>query len=305
MAEASSSPLPRDLAYPAWKSVAGWTCAILLAIVFLVAGTWKLIDPLASAARMTQALIPGHLSLAVALGAGITEVLAGVLLLVPRFRRWGAWLAGAMLVAFMIYIGANYTALQGEECSCFPLIKRAVGPGFFVGDAIMLLLAAGAAIWSRQPDNLRGALLVLGAITVFAGVTYGMTAVRQSGLKAPDSIVVDGQPQSLQQGRVFLYFFDPECMHCTEAARKMTTYTWKDVRIIAIPTTQQQWGQFFLDKTKLPAALSNDVQKLRETFQFTDPPYGVALESGRQAAAFPFFDDKEPAAGLKKLGFIQ
>ncbi len=45
----------------------------------------------------------------------------------PRFRRWGAWLTGLLLVAFMLYIGYYYNVLRGAECSCFPWLKRAVG----------------------------------------------------------------------------------------------------------------------------------------------------------------------------------
>src|SRR5436190_1606615 len=84
-----------------------------------------------------------------ALFLGIVETFAGVLVLVPRFRRWGATLGGLLLVVFMIYIGVNYEALRGAECSCFPWVKRAVGPGFFIGDGVMLGLAALAGFWAK------------------------------------------------------------------------------------------------------------------------------------------------------------
>ncbi len=54
---------------------------------------------------------------------GIGEMLGAVLILVPRFRRWGAWLLGLLLVVFMLYIGANYGALVGKDCSLFPAGK--------------------------------------------------------------------------------------------------------------------------------------------------------------------------------------
>ena len=108
-----------------------------------------------------------------------------VLILVPRFRRWGAWLLGLLLVVFIIYIGANYSALLGKDCTCFPLVKRAVGPAFFFEDGAMLLMAALAGIWSRNSENLRGALVILGAVVVFAGVSFGVNSARESGLKAP------------------------------------------------------------------------------------------------------------------------
>lgn len=304
MAQGDVAPTP-SVELAGWKQWCGVVCSFALAIIFLVAGFWKLSDPMATSARMVQALIPGKLALAVALGAGITEAFAGVLMVIPRWRRWGAWLCGVMLLAFMVYIGVNYTALAGEDCSCFPWLKRAVGPGFFISDALMLAAALIAGMWSRPSESEKQALLVLAAITVFAGSVYGMTLARQTGIEAPREVVADGQPFDLHQGRVFVYFFDPECSHCDAAARAMTLHKWNAVRIVSIATVNPQWGPQFLKATGLKSALSSDAAKLRAVFKFTDPPYGVALENGHQKAEFTFFDKVEPAAGLRKLGWIE
>ncbi len=69
---------------------------------------------------------------------GIAEALGGLLVLIPRYRRWGAWLIAALLVAFMGYIGLRYQALVGRDCSCFPWLKRAVNPAFFPEDGAIL-----------------------------------------------------------------------------------------------------------------------------------------------------------------------
>jgi len=114
----------------------------------------------------------------------------------------------------------NYNLLRGG-LQLLPWVKRVVGPpGFFIGDGLMLLLAVMAGIWSRPPESLRSAVLVLGAVVVFALVSYGAGAVRQTGVKAPETIAVDGQPYSLEHGKIFLYYFDPECMHCFDAAKR-------------------------------------------------------------------------------------
>src|SRR5579885_1383440 len=117
-----------SLEIPGWKTAVSWVAAILIALLFLISGLWKITDATGAAVRMAQARIPEALSLPAALFFGITETFAGVLVLVPRFRRWGAWLGSLLLIAFMIYVGVNYNALRGEECSCFPWVKRAVGP---------------------------------------------------------------------------------------------------------------------------------------------------------------------------------
>jgi hypothetical protein len=271
----------------------------------LVAGIWKTTDPVGAATRLNQALVPAALSLPAALALGVAETFAGVLLFVPRFRRWGAWLSGLLLVAFLIYIGINYGALRGEECNCFPWIKRAVGPAFFIGDGIMLVLALFAGLWVRRSEGVRSASIVLAAVCVFAGVCYGVSVTQQGVVRAPKAVDVAGQPLSLSEGRILLYFFDPECTHCYLAAREMSTYQWNDVKIIAVPTERPQFAQQFLNDTGLKVPYSTDIAKLRETFSFGDAPYAVALENGQQVAVMTVFEGDEPSASLKRAGFIQ
>lgn len=290
---------------PAWKRAIGGAAAILLAILFFASGCWKLTDPFQWSHALTEFLVPSALALPFTLALGIGETFAAVLILVPRFRRWGSWLIAFMLAGFMLYIGANYGTLAGKDCSCFPLVKRAIGPGFFVGDAVMLLMAVLAGWWVRQSDNIRAALVVLGAVLVFAGVSFGVNATRQSGLRAPATILVDDKQFSLEQGEVFLFFYDPECLHCDAAARRMSKLNWKNTRVIAIPTHDPQFAAAFLHDTGLNAGTSNDVQLLRSTFKFVDPPYGVALERGRQKAAIASFDESELAATLRRIGFVE
>jgi uncharacterized membrane protein YphA (DoxX/SURF4 family) len=299
---AESESGPHELA--PWKAGLCALSAFLLALTFLVAGVWKITDPLAAAVRMTQALVPAPLSLPAALALGISETFAGVLLLVPRLRRWGAWLASLLLLAFMAYIALFYGTLRGEECNCFPWVKRAVGPAFFIGDAIMLLLGVAAGWWARPSEGKRSAAVVLGAVCVFAAVSYGVTAVRQTSLQAPPFIAVDGKPFALREGRVFLYFFNPECTHCDSAARELAKLAWGATRIVGVPTQLPQFGPQFMSSTNLRGILTSDAEPLRRVFTFTDVPYGVALENGHLRAAVTVFDSTEPEQTLRKLGFV-
>jgi uncharacterized membrane protein YphA (DoxX/SURF4 family) len=292
---------------PAWKKAIGGVCAVFLALVFFVSGAWKLTDPYFWSQFLVELRMPAALALPGALAVGIGETVGAVLILVPRFRRWGAWLIGFLLLAFMLYIGANYGALVGKDCSCFPLVKRTVGPGFFVGDGAMFLMAIVAGMWARSSENLRAALLILGAVVVFGGVALGVNAARASGLQAPPSITVNGKPFSLQEGKTFLFFYDPTCTHCEAAARKMAKLNWKDTTIVAIPIDTPQFAASFLHDTGLKAGTSNDLDLLKGTFKFASAPYGVALIRGRQKATADvglFEKDGEPAATLRTLGFV-
>ena len=288
---------------PGWKTWLGGTAAVIMSAVFLIAGVWKITDAPGAAVRLAQAKVPENLSLAAALLLGIAETFSATLILVPRFRRWGAWLMSALLVVFMIYIAANYDALRGAECSCFPWVKRAVGPMFFAVDAAMLLLAILAGLWTKRSESLRNAALVLGAVVVFALVSYGVEVTHASGVKAPDSVMVDGKPYSLQHGRIFIYFFNPECMHCLEAGKKLAKLNWGETQFVGVATEQPQFGQGFMETTGLKGVISTDLAILRKTFPFVDPPAGVALENGHEKAMLTRFEGDEPATTLKKLGF--
>jgi uncharacterized membrane protein YphA (DoxX/SURF4 family) len=290
---------------PAWKTVASHLAAFATALLFLSAGIWKITDPLGWTTMVEQLKVPYQLSLATAIVSGISETFAGVLIVVPRFRRWGAALATLLLVAFMIYIGVNYSELIGKDCSCFPWMKRTIGPGFFIGDAVMLALAIIAGAWARPSDSKRTAAVILGAVVVFSGVFYGMSAVRQSGTKAPESITVDGQAVSLAHGKFFLFFYDPQCMHCDAAARKMAKMNWDSTKVIAIPTVQPRYAAAFLRETGLKGGTSLDLDVLKKTFPFGDPPYGVVIENGREKGAVSRYDDPEPGVTLKKLGAVE
>lgn len=290
---------------PRWRTWAGSVAGVLLGLAFLVAGIWKITDPLGAAVRLHQAQVPHFLSLPAAVTLGILETFAGTLLLVSKLRRWGAWLTGFLLAAFMVYIAAHYDVLRGEECNCFPWIQRAVGPAFFVSDAVMLAMAWLAGWGARPSEGRRNAALVLGAVAVFALVSLGVALVRQTGIKAPDSIMVEGRPLSLEQGRVFLFFFNPECLHCDRAARELARLNWGQTRVIAVPTQLPQFGREFLDATGLNALLTTDTDLLRKTFPFTDVPYAVAIENGYQRAPFTHFEGPELAASLRRLGFIR
>lgn len=263
-------------------------------------------DPFTWARMVEDLRVPYQLSLPFTLALAVSETLAGALVLVPRFRRWGATLAALLLVIFMIYIGINYSALLGKDCSCFPWVKRTIGPGFFAGDAAMLIAALIAGWWARPSHGIRGAAIAFALVASLTAASFGFATTRLSGTKAPDVITADGKPFSLQKGRIFLFFYDPQCGHCDAAARHMSKYRWKnDVTIVGIPTAQKQWAAAFLTDTGLKAKTSLDLDLLKKTFPFGDPPYGVLIENGRERAPVPHYDQPEPSETLKKLGLIE
>jgi uncharacterized membrane protein YphA (DoxX/SURF4 family) len=290
---------------PGWKMGLSWASSLLLCAVFLSSGLWKITDVQGWAVRMVQAKVPEQLGLAATLGIGIAETVGAVMILVPRFRRWGALVVGVLLVVFMGYFAIQYGALRGADCSCFPWLKRVVGPGFFVGDGAMLLMAGLAWLGSRRPQGMRGVVLIASAVAVFAGVSYGVGAARETGTRAPQNVLVDGQPYSLEHGKILLFYFDPACMHCFESAQKMSKLNWGDTRVVGVPISQVQFAAQFVHDTGFRMAITTDRDKLKEVFPYAGVPAGVAIENGRQKAALVKFDGGEPAASLKRLGLIE
>jgi uncharacterized membrane protein YphA (DoxX/SURF4 family) len=290
---------------PSWKIRLSWVSAGTLAILFLVSGVWKIADPLGWAVRTTELHVPHSASLAAALVVGIAETVGAVWILVPRLRRWGSILLGLLLAAFVIYFAANYSVLRGADCSCFPWIKRAVGPGFFIGDMAMLLLAAVAGLWAQRPVGARPAVVILATVTVFALVSWGVEAQELKGVRAPASITVNGQPYLISEGKVFVFFFNPECTHCYDAAKRMALLSWGDTQVVAVPVEQAQFAQGFLEETGLRATVTSDVQQLESRLGYKVYPYGVAIENGRTRGALTNFENGEPDATLRKLGFVR
>jgi uncharacterized membrane protein YphA (DoxX/SURF4 family) len=303
MAQATATQMAFEA--PAWRRIAGWSAAILLSLLFLASGLWKITDAEGAAVRMAQARVPEALSLAAALAFGIVETTAGVMLLTPRLRRWGAILSALLLLSFLVWFGIHYNALRGEECSCFPWLKRVVDPGFFIGDGLMLALAAVAGVLSLRPSGARLAALVTGAITIFAFVSWGVATVRQTGTRAPSSVIVDGQPYSLGQGKVLLFFFDPECMHCFDAAQRMSKLDWGSTRVVGVPITHPQYAPQFITDTGMKMPITSDHAKLKQIFPYTAVPTAIALQNGRELAPLVRFEADEPAATLKRLGMTR
>jgi uncharacterized membrane protein YphA (DoxX/SURF4 family) len=307
MNASSAADYPHSMEMPPWKNVASHVAALLVAILFLSSGIWKATDPFGWQRMVEEFLVPPQFSMPLTLMLAIGELLGAILILVPRFRRWGALVISGLLVGFMIYIAIHYNQLVGKDCSCFPIVKRAINPAFFAEDGVMLLLAILAGWWARPSTGMGLAAMVLALTVAFAGAGYGVQLSHQTGTKAPDSITVDGKPFSLQHGHIFLFFYDPNCSHCDAAARALAKLHWRDdVAVVGIPTTQPRFAAAFLHDTGFKAVTSLDLEPLKKVFPFGDPPYGVVLENGREKGPVAHYEEgAEPAETLRKLGVIE
>jgi uncharacterized membrane protein YphA (DoxX/SURF4 family) len=289
----------------AWKSWVGWGAAIIMAFLWFTAGLWKLSDISGWQLKLTQLLVPVKWSLAGTMGVAMTEVAAGVLLLRPAWRRWGGYLSALLLLVFMAYVGINYQTLQGEDCSCFPWLERAVGPAFFWSDAGMLAIALLATYFAPKPAAMKGAVMALAGVVALSGVMLAIDRLGPApGGDVPATITADGESYGLLEGKTFLYFFNPSCMHCLDAGQTMAKYEWKS-DFVGIPTQDFDWGPGFVEDAGLKnVKLSPDLAMLKETFPFEDVPYGAVIEDGRILERIMFWEEPELSDKLRGHGFI-
>ena len=282
-------------------------CAILLGVIFLVSGGWKVLNPFQTGELLEQAQVPAGLGSLGAAVLGTLEVFTALLLFLPAFRRWGGLLGSGLMLFFIGWIGFYYKTLVGHECSCFPIIKRSVGPNFFVVDGIWLLMALAAFFWSPAVRRFRVPAAALACLAVLAVVSFGVNAAERHGAQIPNPVVVDGKPENLTNGKVFVFFYDPSCSHCDAAAKFMSTLNWGSTKVVSIPTINPQWAGSFLHDTHLRASTSLELDKLKKAFPFVDPPFGVALVDGQVKETFgqAQFNKPLPAPDLKKLGFVE
>jgi uncharacterized membrane protein YphA (DoxX/SURF4 family) len=290
---------------PVWETVLQWGAALAIGILFLSSGLWKIMDPFGWSVLLHQFKVPQDVTLPFAVALGTLETFTGVLFLIPQYRRLAAWIGTALLLVFMAYIGFNYKALHGADCSCFPFVKRAVDPAFFAEDGAMIVAAVVAGAWARKTASLRGAALILGVVAVFAVVLLGVASTRRTGIQAPESITVNGKPYPIATGKVFVYFYDPECMHCLDAGERMAQLNWGDTKFVGQPVVRPQFAAAFMDRTGLKGVTASDLALLKKTFPYTGTPAAVAIQDGREVAALTKFDDPEPSATIKKLGFAK
>ena len=291
---------------PSWQSKVGWIAAVLMAVVWLVAGIWKLTNPTGFQLMLTQMLVPVWLSLPGALALGITETFAGILLLRPAWRRLGGYLSAALLVVFMAYIGYNYETLKGEDCSCFPWLERTVGPGLFWVDAGMLALTLVAAWFAPRLSGLRGAVVTLLALALFGGTMLALNPFAPPlDADVPASINVESGEYALDRGRIFIYFFNPACPHCLDAGQTMAKLDWQG-DFVGVPTQDYDFAPGFIEDTGLKnVKLSPDLVPLKEAFPFEDVPYAVALEDGKVRERLMFFEEPELTEKLRSAGMVK
>ena len=278
-----------------------------MAILWLGAGIYKLSDIAGFQIKLSQLLVPTSLTLLATMAVATGEVLAGVLLLRPAWRRLGGLLSTVLLLVFMAYMAINYTALKGEDCTCFPWLERAVGPAFFWSDGAMVAIALLAA-WAapKMGEIRRAGTAALGvALLSTAALGYHWFGP-QPGSDVPSTITVAGQEFNLREGKVFVYFFNPSCLHCLDAGILLSEHKWNG-EFIGVPTEEENFADAFLKDAGLEqiAKLSLDLDLLKESFPFDLPPYAAVIYNGKVLERIGIFEEPALGEALTRHGIVE
>lgn len=123
--------------------LASTAAAVVVGVVFLVAGVTKLARPAQWRSESAGMGVPSWLAPVVPFG----EVILGALLVVGVERDVVAWLAVAVLVAFTAAIVWQLAHGRRPPCACFgSLSPKPLGAGQLVRNAILIALALVAAL---------------------------------------------------------------------------------------------------------------------------------------------------------------
>ncbi len=126
--------------------------ALVLGIVFLWAGVWKVGSPqaheLAKKSALTKLLPAPGMAQPAHLAVGACEILVAALLLLPPHASWEPYLASALAVGFLAYLALAWKVAPEKTCACMGgrptrISKRSVARA---GAILLLTLLA----WSAQ-----------------------------------------------------------------------------------------------------------------------------------------------------------
>jgi peroxiredoxin len=164
--------------------------AVLLSVVFALAGLAKLADRNGSREAARGFGVPDRLAGAVGIGIPIVELGIAGLLLLPDTRAWAAAAAFALLAVFSAAIGFAMVRGEAPDCHCFgQLHSEPAGWRTLGRNAALAALAAcvavagqddpgpGAFAWAGQLGGLEWLSLALAVALVAAVVVGGLVVL--------------------------------------------------------------------------------------------------------------------------------
>ncbi len=296
------------------RNVVTWVLSLALAGIFIVAGVWKLSAPALAGIRLVEVGVPSAWGLPLAVLLGSFEVFSGVLLLWPRYRRWGALLVAVMLGIFMAYMGARYTTLKGTACGCLPGRSKGLGVGFFIEDGLMLAAAVAVFVLARPAAERARAWLLKPAIALalILAAAIGWAAVERTVLAGGSSLTINVMDRSRRtapmqlapRSATLIYFFNAQCLDCKHASAEIARLRFS-VPLIAVPDAQPETGYEYLDNAGIKNVLvSTDYFNLSSRLHLNRVPALYVVRGGAPQTVIVDFERQRFENTLREFGLL-
>ena len=125
----------------------------LLTVLFVYTASSKLMDFTTFQQQMINQPIPKFLGMGLAWTLPPIELITGIMLVIPVWRKWGLILSFLLMLAFTGYIGLVWlNAFERVPCSCGGVLRR-LGWGQHLVFNLMFLLLATAGLWIAPKDS--------------------------------------------------------------------------------------------------------------------------------------------------------
>ena len=121
---------------------------LLLAVLFLVAGATKFVDPMGTLTALREFGLPKALARPVVVLLPLLEVVVALALIPANLAWYGAWGAIGLLAIFMLAIAVAMIRGRRPDCHCFgQLHSSPVGKPTLIRNGVLAVCAIGVA-WS-------------------------------------------------------------------------------------------------------------------------------------------------------------
>ena len=256
-------------------------CQVALAVVFIVSGVAKALDPAGTRQALLDFRVPSGLVPLMVLGLPAAELGTAALLVLPPTGRAGGLAAVALLLGFSAVVVSALRSGRAPQCRCFGSLSAARVSGWTLRrNGALLVLALGACLANADDRRSVAALLaVVGGLALGGLVlaseqrhaarapevsTAPQSVGEQSGdfvLRSPSGDVIESQAL-LAVGRPSLFvFLSSTCTSCTDL----------------VPAVSR-WQRLHSEHVAVRVVVSGQSDQAAELQSHTDEPLEVLLE---------------------------
>jgi uncharacterized membrane protein YphA (DoxX/SURF4 family) len=127
---------------------------LLFILLFAYTAVSKFLDYENFRAVIGQSPLLTRFAPVLAIVVPLAEIVIALLLVIPRYRRYGLYASFAMMVLFTVYIIVLVTLSEKIPCSCGGVISRMTWKQHLYFNIVFVFLAlSGMWLYTKQPDD--------------------------------------------------------------------------------------------------------------------------------------------------------